>query len=109
VCFVAAPYGIVPESLSETYPLSQFEIAEPLDFETIDFTVKQVRNYISSTNHNQIICLSGTGPLEEKLNKALKQVSRKRNIKIKEFKVENPWSKLLSEKFLKVVRESLLE
>ncbi|MFQ6065641.1 MAG: tRNA guanosine(15) transglycosylase TgtA, partial [Candidatus Bathyarchaeia archaeon] len=35
VCIYAAPFGVVPIELDGVYPLSQYEIAAPLDLETI--------------------------------------------------------------------------
>ncbi len=37
VCVYAAPFGVIPLELSEIYPLSQHEIAEPVDLETIHY------------------------------------------------------------------------
>jgi 7-cyano-7-deazaguanine tRNA-ribosyltransferase len=54
-CFYAAPYGIIPEHLSETFPLSQYDIAEPLDIETIEFTVENIREYLESTEWRRVI------------------------------------------------------
>lgn len=45
-CFIAAPYGLIPENLAETYPTSQYQIAEPLDHETIQHTVNNILEYL---------------------------------------------------------------
>jgi 7-cyano-7-deazaguanine tRNA-ribosyltransferase len=56
-CFIAAPYGLIPEHLSETYPTSQYQIAYPLDQETIQYTVDCIMEYIQkfSMKHTIII------------------------------------------------------
>jgi 7-cyano-7-deazaguanine tRNA-ribosyltransferase len=73
VCFVAAPYGVVPESLAETYPLSQYEIAEPLDHETLIFTVEKTLEYVNATSHQKVLLVKGNDPLDEMLEEALRR------------------------------------
>lgn len=72
VCFAAAPYGVVPESLAETYPLSQYEIAEPLDHETREFTVEKTVEYVEATDHQKVVLVRGNDPLDERLEEALR-------------------------------------
>jgi len=55
ICIYAAPFGIIPIELDEVYPLSQHEIATPLDAETVDYVAKQVENYILSTNYRKVV------------------------------------------------------
>ena len=72
VCFVAAPYGVVPESLAETYPLSQYEIAEPLDHETREFTVDKTVEYVEATVHQKVVLVRGGDPFDERLEEAIR-------------------------------------
>ncbi len=50
-CVYAAPFGVVPLELDDVYPLSQFEASFPLDAETKDYVINQVRSYILTGNH----------------------------------------------------------
>ncbi len=50
-CVYAAPFGVVPLKLDDVYPLSQFEASFPLDIETKDYVINQVRTYILAGNH----------------------------------------------------------
>jgi 7-cyano-7-deazaguanine tRNA-ribosyltransferase len=70
-CFLAAPYGLVPEYLAETYPTSQYQIAEPLDFETIQYTINNVLEYLVKFPHNHTIVLYVDKPLDQELIKRL--------------------------------------
>jgi 7-cyano-7-deazaguanine tRNA-ribosyltransferase len=70
-CFYAAPYGLVPEHLAETFPLSQFEIAEPLDKETIEFTIENIRGYLELTEWKRIIFVREYNDLEVKIEETL--------------------------------------
>jgi 7-cyano-7-deazaguanine tRNA-ribosyltransferase len=105
ICFYGAPYGIIPEDLNETYPLSQFEIGEPLDFETIEFTIRQITDYINFTKHKKIIHLSGPGILEEKLLEAFELHSTDSKERTTSFKTENPWSDSSLKEFIKVIKK----
>jgi predicted RNA-binding protein len=57
VCFYAAPFGVVPLELDEVYPLSQHEIAMPLDCEVVNYVAKQVDNYIDSSKYGTVVLL----------------------------------------------------
>jgi hypothetical protein len=63
----------VPESLAETYPLSQYEIAEPLDHETQMFTVEKTVEYVEATDHEKVVFVRGSDPLDEMLEEALRR------------------------------------
>ncbi|MBT3284197.1 tRNA guanosine(15) transglycosylase TgtA [Candidatus Bathyarchaeota archaeon] len=79
-CFVAAPYGVVPANLAETYPLSQFEIARPLDHETIQSTADYVRQYVEKYPHEHIVLVLKDKPLEESLLDKLSELVKPNNI-----------------------------
>jgi len=64
VCFYAAPFGVVPFELSETYPLSQFEAVDPLDRETLEFAADQVGRYVEAGSYSEVILHGGVGDLD---------------------------------------------
>ncbi len=66
-CFVAAPYGVIPVDLAETYPLSQFEMAKPLDHETIQHTVKSAVEYVEKYPHKHLVAIMSESPLDTEL------------------------------------------
>jgi 7-cyano-7-deazaguanine tRNA-ribosyltransferase len=92
VCFYAAPYGVIPERLAETYPLSQYEIAVPLDLETIRFTAKQVVEYIKSSGHNRVILYRTRGDLEEAIESAVMDACEATPRTLVSIWNSNPWS-----------------
>lgn len=57
VCFYAAPFGIIPLELDEVYPLSQHEIALPLDRETVNYVANQASEYIRQTRYEAVVLL----------------------------------------------------
>jgi 7-cyano-7-deazaguanine tRNA-ribosyltransferase len=88
ICFFVAPYGVVPELLSETYPLSQFELAEPIDHETTKFTVKNVLDYIKAAKYSKVILIIGYGDLDAMLEDALNSME----VDLRVIKTDSIWS-----------------
>ena len=70
-CFIAAPYGLIPENLAETYPTSQYQIAQPLDYETIQHTVGNIIEYLEKHPVKTLIAYKDT-PLDQELIKQLR-------------------------------------
>lgn len=63
-CFIVAPYGLVPEFLAETYPTSQYQIAKPLDHETIQYTVGNIIEYLEKYTLKHTIILNSGSELD---------------------------------------------
>ncbi len=99
VCFAAAPYGVVPESLAETYPLSQYEIAEPLDHETREFTVEKTVEYVEATGHQRVVLVRGNDPLDERLEEALRSSTPSLLV----LRPETMWEKETGEQVLRLL------
>jgi 7-cyano-7-deazaguanine tRNA-ribosyltransferase len=74
-CFYAAPFGIIPENLAETFPLSQFEIAEPIDKETIEFTIQKTKEYLEKTSWRRVILLREYDEIDFKVEEALMEMA----------------------------------
>jgi len=96
LCFVAAPYGVVPEALAETYPLSQYEISEPLDSETIMSTARSVIDYLRFAGRGALL-LSGGSELERAVEKALSEEGLTSEV----IHVGSPWGAEAAERLLK--------
>jgi len=100
VCFVAAPYGAVPASLAETYPLSQYEIAEPLDHETRLFTVEKTVEYVEAAYHQKVVLVRGNDPLDNLLEAALRETA----VQLLVLRPETLWETETGEKVLKLLQ-----
>ncbi|MBM3292186.1 tRNA guanosine(15) transglycosylase TgtA [Candidatus Bathyarchaeota archaeon] len=92
ICFIAAPYGCIPLELSETYPLSQYDIAEPLDNETLSFTVDNILDYLSKNRYQRIIQLLGDGKLDNMTESVCMEDSIKWGSKFFSVWVKELWS-----------------
>ncbi len=55
VCVYGAPFGVIPFELDEVYPLSQHEVATPLDTETKDYVVTQTVDYIVASSCQRVV------------------------------------------------------
>ncbi len=66
-CFIAAPYGLIPEYLAETYPASQYQIAEPLDHETIQHTVNNIIEYLEKYPIKNTVIIFRDNEMEREL------------------------------------------
>jgi 7-cyano-7-deazaguanine tRNA-ribosyltransferase len=66
-CFMAAPYGIIPEYLAETYPTSQYQIAKPLDHETIQYTVACIMEYLEKHSMKHTIIVHSNTQIDNEL------------------------------------------
>ena len=77
VCVYAAPFGVVPLELDEVYPLSQHEIATPLDLETIEYVAEQVRNFIKSSSFNKVFIVEDTNVWRGIVTSVCRNIKRK--------------------------------
>ncbi|KYH38616.1 MAG: 7-cyano-7-deazaguanine tRNA-ribosyltransferase [Candidatus Bathyarchaeota archaeon B23] len=74
LCFYAPPLGVVPPELSETYPLSQIEVSEPLDLETLRWTAEEVAGYVGGKPYEAVILYRGEGVLDEMVERRCREV-----------------------------------
>ena len=91
LCFYVAPYGVVPAELSETYPLSQFEISKPLDAETIKHTAGEVASYVARSGHHMVYFYRGRGDLDDAVESALMTTCEEAKINLTTIWNNEPW------------------
>jgi 7-cyano-7-deazaguanine tRNA-ribosyltransferase len=88
-CTYAAPFGIVPEELEEVYPLSQHEVATPLDVETVTYVTRQVAHYITTTNYEKVILLQNSEMWKGKIRRACERACKRKRIPLRVHVKEN--------------------
>jgi len=79
-CVYAAPFGVIPNELDEVYPLSQHEVAMPLDAETIEYVAKQIENYINSSNYRKVVLCQDAEKWGTKILVTCRRVCQKKKI-----------------------------
>jgi 7-cyano-7-deazaguanine tRNA-ribosyltransferase len=80
VCTYAAPFGVIPIELDEVYPLSQHEIATPLDAETVDYVADQVAKYIDATNYKKVVLIENPEEWKDKITETCAQACKNKGI-----------------------------
>jgi 7-cyano-7-deazaguanine tRNA-ribosyltransferase len=91
ISFFAAPYGVVPLELAETYPLSQSEIAEPLDWETAELTAELAVSYVEESGFPDVLLLVGEGDLDYTVRKRFEEFGEETVKGIYILSAEGPW------------------
>ncbi len=89
ICVYEAPFGIVPTELEEVYPLSQHEVATPLDAETVAHVAAQVTRYIITSNYEEAILVQDLGMWKEKITTAFKRACKRKKIPFRIYKRED--------------------
>ena len=107
VCTYAAPFGIVPQELDETYPLSQYEIPFPLDKENIEYTAKQVAIYIAAGGYRKVVLLQDVEVWGGKIAVACRKACKKGGIPLKVMGDHKPWTKEALDSLLAALQEAL--
>ncbi len=80
VCVYAAPFGVVPLELDEVYPLSQNDVALPLDCETVDYVASQVADYIKRSNYAGVTLLNDPKQWQTTVQTACKTTCQEKGI-----------------------------
>jgi len=93
VCTYAAPFGVTPQELDEVYPLSQYEIATPVDDETAEYTARQVSDYIVAANYKGVVLLQEVEMWKERIAAACRRACKKKKISLTVLSVKKPWNK----------------
>jgi 7-cyano-7-deazaguanine tRNA-ribosyltransferase len=94
ICFYAAPFGVIPLELSETYPLSQFETAAPFDNEILQFAAEQVGRYVGSTSYSEVVLFRGVDELNVFVERRCMEACKKRGKRLTIVSESNPWSEV---------------
>ena len=80
ICVYAAPFGVVPLELDEVYPLSQHEVALPLDLETVDYVADQTQEYIKRTAYASVVLLNDPKLWKDTVKKACKSACKAKGL-----------------------------
>jgi 7-cyano-7-deazaguanine tRNA-ribosyltransferase len=109
VCFYAAPFGVIPIELDEVYPLSQHEVALPLDQETTEYVATQVSQYIKRTNYPFVVLLNDPKNWKTTIKKAIKKTCKTKNIPLETITVKPQDRKAFSTRLETVLNKNLGE
>ena len=102
LCVYAEPYGVIPLVLDETYPLSQFEVASPLDRETIDYVIAQIEEYLDTRDWYRAVVVQPNPIFGEKVKNVCKRVNKLERLVVSPFE-EDLWSEKAINNFVDIV------
>ena len=108
ICTYAAPFGVVPNELDEVYPLSQNELAFPLDEETLNYVAKQVAEFLERTNYERIFLLENVEEWKGKIESSCAGICEKKGISLFTVKTKE-WTKKTAEDLAELVANVMLE
>jgi 7-cyano-7-deazaguanine tRNA-ribosyltransferase len=109
ICTYAAPFGIIPIQIDETYPMSQYEIGLSLDNETINYVAMQVANYISNKHYEQVILLDDVELWKKEIALACRKISVKKKFSLTLLRDKEPWSESMLSRLVESVEASVSE
>jgi 7-cyano-7-deazaguanine tRNA-ribosyltransferase len=104
MCFYAAPFGVIPIELDDVYPLSQHEIALPLDKETVEYVANQVAEYVTHMNYGTVFLLNDAENWNKTVLKSCKKACSKKKIDFKHFDVKKELDKKVLAELEKILR-----
>ncbi|MEM2108717.1 MAG: tRNA guanosine(15) transglycosylase TgtA [Candidatus Bathyarchaeia archaeon] len=109
VCFYAAPFGLIPLELDEVYPLSQHEVALPLDKETIEYVAKQVSDYILQTCYDTVVLIADPKQWGSSIKKCCSRACLKKGMKFEHVNTQAEGSKSILTRLEMILRKYLSE
>jgi 7-cyano-7-deazaguanine tRNA-ribosyltransferase len=104
ICFYLTPFGLIPIELSDVYPVSQMEIAYPLDRETMENSISYVENYISKCKYHGVLLILPENEKLEKLKNAYKKICKSKRVKFRLIKVDEVLNEKELKRILKLVK-----
>jgi 7-cyano-7-deazaguanine tRNA-ribosyltransferase len=107
VCFYAAPFGVIPMELDEVYPLSQYEIALPLDKETVDYVANQAAEYIRQHRYETVVLLHSPSQWGKTVKTQCNNACKKKGVNFEVVNVTTEGSKNILTRLDKVLRKHL--
>jgi len=109
VCFYVAPFGLIPLELDEVYPLSQHEIALPLDRETVNYVAGQVTDYIKRAHYEIVVLLHDSQQWGETVKKMCNSICLKRGVRFQHINIKAEESKNILTHLEMILRNHLSE
>ena len=109
ICVYAAPFGVIPLELDEVYPLSQHEVALPLDLETVDYVASQTAGYIKRTAYASAVLLNDAKLWKNTVEKACKSACKAKSLAFDSVDASVEGSKEILSRLENILRKQLSE
>ena len=109
ICVYAAPFGVIPLELDEVYPLSQHEVALPLDLETVDYVADQTAEYIKRSVYESVVLLNDKKLWRDTVKKACKSACKAKSLAFDSVDANVEGSKEILSRLENILRKQLSE
>ena len=80
VCVYAPPFGVIPDELSDVYPLGQYEYAYPPDQETIEYMAVRIVEHIETMKYKSTMMVAESGTWQGKLANLCSCICREKGV-----------------------------
>ncbi len=107
VCFVAAPFGIIPTEIDEIYPLSQNEITTPFDYETKEYIASVLSEYIKNFHYETVILVNDFSQWNNKVIDSCKKICAIKKIQFKELEIKKGINKDILECLENILKKQM--
>ena len=109
VCVYASPFGVIPIELDEVYPLSQHEIALPLDQETVDYVANQTAEYIRQQSYGSVVLIHDRKQWGNSIKIQCNKACKKKSIAFEAIDITAEGSKNILTRLEMILRKHLSE
>ena len=109
VCFYSAPFGVTPLDLDEVYPLSQHEVALPIEKETIEHVARQAANYIARSHYETVVLLHDPENWSDTISKACNKACHAKGINFEQVNTKDKTTKDILTRLEVILRNNLSE
>jgi len=109
VCVYCTPFGVVPLELDEVYPLSQHEVALPVDLETVDYVANQIQEFIIRSSYKNVVLLNDSNLYQSTVEKACKSACKVKGLTFDYVNTDVKGSKKILARLEKIFRKHLSE
>ncbi len=109
ICFYAAPFGVIPIELDEIYPLSQHEIALPLDQETTNYVANQTAEYMRQQYYETVVLIHDPEQWGNKVKTQCRKTCQKKNVTFETVNITAEGSKNILTRLEMILRKHLSE
>jgi 7-cyano-7-deazaguanine tRNA-ribosyltransferase len=104
LCVYSAPFGVIPLELDEVYPLSQHEVAVPLDNETIDYVACQVAAYVERTSYAKVVLLEDRTIWGGTITSVCRRACKRKNVRFLNLQRQGVSDAAVTERLLEALR-----
>lgn len=109
ICVYSAPFGVIPLELDEVYPLSQHEVALPLDLETVNYVSNQTIEYVKRTPYTSVVLFNDSKLWNDTVEKACKSACEAKGLAFDSVDANVKGSKKILIRLEKLFRKQLSE